>query len=152
MKLEFDPRLEALLDTELKNLPPLQAPASIAINVLSVITARTRLPWWRHSWWDWPVAAKAAFLLIAIALAGAAGHGGMVLDEGFASYSEHVTARLSPFASVWETLGTVAGALGLIWEKAAEPFLLHALVGLGFLYLAFLGLGTACFRYVLKRR
>jgi hypothetical protein len=151
MKTEFDPKLEALLNAELKKLPLVQAPPTLAANVLEKIAARARLPWWQHSWWDWPATAKAAFLLIALAIVTAISRGGVLLDQGLANYSQQVTERLSPVASVWDTTQTLINALGLLWEKAAQPFLLYGLVGLGAVYLVSLGLGTVCFRYVLKR-
>lgn len=151
MKPESDPKLEALLSAELKRLPLVKAPPTLAANVLEQIAARARRPWWQHSWWDWPVTAKAAFLLIALAIVSAISRGGVLLDQGLANYSQQVTEHLSPMASVWDTTQTLINALGLLWEKAAQPFLLYGLVGLGALYLVSLGLGTACFRYVLKR-
>ena len=82
MKHEFDPKLESLLDAELKNLPLLAAPPSLLANVMSAIAARARLPWWQRAWWDWPLTAKAAFLLLALAIAGAFSGGGIIIDEG----------------------------------------------------------------------
>ena len=59
MEPEFDSKLEALLNSELKALPPLKAPSSLAPNVMAILAARARIPWWQRAWWDWPLSAKA---------------------------------------------------------------------------------------------
>ena len=151
MKPESDSQLEALLHAELKKLPSFSAPPAMARNVLEILAARTRRPWWCYSWWDWPSAAKAAFLALAILIVGMASQGGVILNRGIAGYSDQVTARLSPVASVWETTETFHNALALVWEKAGQPFLIYGLIAGGILYLGFLALGTVCFRYVLRR-
>ena len=58
MKPELDPRLAALVDAELKKLPPLAAPESLARDVMAVLAARANTPWWHRAWWDWPLTAK----------------------------------------------------------------------------------------------
>lgn len=151
MKPEFDPKLESLLDAELKQLPPLAAPASLLPNVMSAIAARAASPWWKRAWWDWPLTAKAAFLLLALAIAGAFSGGGVMLDEGVSNYSQQVVERLGPAASLWDTVLTILNAVGSLVEKIGQPVLLYAAIFTGLLYLTCLGLGTVCVRYALKR-
>ena len=151
MEPDIDPKLESLIDAELKQLPPLKAPASLVPQVMALLAARERLPWWRLAWWDWPVAAKMAFLVIGVALAGVAGSGGVMLDQGIANYSQEVTGRLSPMSSLWDSFHTLSGTAGLLWQKAAQPLLLHAMIFAGVLYVACLGLGTVFVRSVMKR-
>jgi hypothetical protein len=151
MKPEFDPQLEAILDAELKKLPPIPAPPSLLSNVMSAIAARDRLPWWQRAWWDWPLVAKAAFLLIALAIAGAFSGGGAVLDEGVANYSQHVAGRFGPLTGLWETVLTILNVLWSLVEKIGRPVLLYAATAICLLYLSCLGLGTVCVRYALKR-
>jgi hypothetical protein len=151
MKSEFDPKLEALLDAELKQLPPITAPASLLPNVLSAIAARAELPWWQRAWWDWPLTAKAAFLLLALTIAGVFSGGGVMLDEGVSHYSQQVTERLGPVKSIWDAVATLLTVTWSLVDKFGQPFFLYAAIGIGLLYLAFLGLGTVCVRYALKR-
>lgn len=151
MKSEFDPKLESLLDEELKKLPPVAAPASLLPNVMSAIAARAQLPWWERAWWDWPLTAKAAFLLLALAIVGAFSSGGVMLDAGVSNYSQQVVERFGPLASLWETVLTVLNVLRSLVEKIGQPVLLYAATLIGLLYLACLGLGTVCVRYALKR-
>jgi arginine exporter protein ArgO len=86
-----------------------------------------------------------------MAIAGAFSGGGVMLDNGITTYSQQVTERLAPVAGIWDTALTVISAMGLFWEKAAQPFVLYALIFAGALYLTCVGLGTACVRYALKR-
>ena len=152
MKPEFDdPKLESLLHAELQKLPPVAAPASLLPIVMSAIAARVRLPWWQRAWWDWPWTAKAAFLLIAVAIAGAFSGGGVMLEEGVSNYSQQMVERLGPVASLWDTVLTILNAAGSLVEKIGQPVFLYAAIFIGLLYLTCLGLGTVCVRYALKR-
>jgi hypothetical protein len=151
MPPEFDPNLEALVDAELKKLPPIPAPQSLLPKVLSAIAARARQPWWQRAWWDWPLAAKAAFLLLALAVVSAVSGGGVILDEGVAAYSQRVVERLTPVGGLWDSIQTVVNAVALSLQKLSQPFMLYALIFVGATYLICVGLGTACVRYALKR-
>jgi len=151
MNSEFDPKLEALMSAELKKLPPVAAPASLLPGVLSAIAARARLPWWQRAWWDWPLTAKAAFLLLALAIVGAFSGGGVMLDEGVSSYSQQVVERFGPVTSLWETVLTILNAVGSLMGTIGQPLLIYAATLIGLLYLTCLGLGTVCVRYALKR-
>jgi hypothetical protein len=151
MKPEFDPRLESLVGAELKKLPPITAPGSLLPGVLAAIAARARLPWWQRAWWDWPLAAKAAFLLLALAIAGAFSTGGIVIDQGVSTYSQQMVERLGPLTSLWNTVLIVLGALRSVVEKIGQPLMLYVAAFFGVLYLTCLGLGTVCVRYAMKR-
>lgn len=151
MEPELDPKLEALLSSELKALPPLKAPASLAPNIMAILAARARLPWWRQAWWDWPLSAKAAFVVLAITVAGAMGGGGLLLGEDALSYSADLMERFNPSEGVFWNFLPLADAAALVWEHFAQPFLFYGAVLAGALYLMFVGLGTVCFRLTLKR-
>jgi hypothetical protein len=151
MTPEFDPKLEALIGAELKQLPPPPAPGALLHNVLAAIAARARLPWWQRAWWDWPLAAKAAFLLIALAIVGAFSSGGVMIDDGLSTYSQQVAERFGPATSLWQSILPVIKVVPALVEKIGQPLLLYAAIFAGLLYLMCLGLGTVCVRYALKR-
>jgi len=151
MDPEIDPKLEALLGEELKMLPALSAPTSLVPRVMAILAARHALPWWQRSWWDWPRAAKAAFLLVAVAIAGAFGGGGVLLDQGVVNYSQQVTERLAPASTLWDTALSLRTAAGLLWARAAQPLLVTLMIAAGLLYLICVGVGTAFVRSTLKR-
>jgi hypothetical protein len=152
MSAEFDPKLEPLIDAALKELPPLSAPGTLVPGVMAILKTRLqRQPWWRQVWWDWPLPAKAAFLLLALALFGGFGRGGLILDYGVTSYSQQLFERLAPVTNLGDTLLTLFSAAGLLGQKAADLLLVYVLILAGALYLTCLLLGTACVRYALKR-
>ena len=151
MKDEFDPKLEALLSDELKALPPLQAPATLATGVMAILAARARVPWWQRAWWDWPLSAKAAFVVLTIAVAGAMGGGGHFLGEGAAGYSADLMERFNPADGIFGNFTPLADAAILMWHQFAQPFVFYGAVLAGALYLMFVGLGSVCFRLAAKR-
>ncbi len=151
MEPEFDPKLESLLSDELKALPPVKAPASLASNIMAVLNARARLPWWQRSWWDWPLTAKVAFVLFAVSLAGLAGGGGHILSESVTGYSTEVWDGFNGFEESFYLFTPLMDAAALVWERAAQPFLVYLALFAGALYLTCVGVGTACFRYAFKR-
>lgn len=151
MDPEIDPKLETLLGAELKKLPLLSAPTSLVPRVMAILATRQALPWWQRSWWDWPLAAKAAFLLIAVAIAGAFGSGGVLVDQGVVNYSQQMTERLGPASTLWDTAVSLRTAAGHLWAQAAQPLLVTLLIAAGMLYLICVGVGTAFVRSALKR-
>lgn len=151
MEPEMDPKLVSLLHRELKQLPPLKAPSSLAPGVMSILAARSRVPWWQRAWWDWPVAAKAAFVVIAIIVAGAFGGGSAFLGSGVSEYSADVAGRLDFSDSILGNFTPLLYAFHRLWEELAQPFLLYGAIAAGAVYLMFIGVGTACFRIALKR-
>lgn len=150
MEPEMDPKLEALLHQELKQLPPLKAPPSLAPNVMAILAARSRVPWWQRAWWDWPVAAKAAFVVIALVVAGAFGGGGAILGDGVNNYSLELSGRLDFSDSILGNFTPLLSAVHRLWEELVQPFLIYGAIAVGAVYLMFIGVGTACFRFAQK--
>ena len=146
-----DPKLESLLDAELKKLPPLPAPAALVPNVLARLAARSARPWWQQAWWDWPLAAQAAFLLLALGIVAAFSTGGLWLDDSVTGYSQQLAERLTPLASLWDTLAPLLNAGVLVWQQATQPPWLYGLILVGALYLACIGAGTMFVRVAWKR-
>lgn len=148
---DLDPKLAAALDRELKSLPPPKAPAALAPAVMALLAARAPLPWWQRAWWDWPLSARAAFIVLTLSVAAIISGGGLVLGEGAADYSADLFERFNPFGLLLDILAPLGAAGLLVWEILVQPFLIYAAVAVGALYLACVAMGTACFRYALKR-
>jgi hypothetical protein len=149
MNVEPDPKLAAQVDQALKRLPDLKAPSSLLRHVLSAIEAQSALPWWRRSWWNWPMSAKAAFAVVTTVLAALLSGGGYVLSEGATVYSKQWTDRLPAadlqapsFDSLWNAVHLLAQSFQPLFHYAAFAGVL--------LYLVCIGLGTACFRFAVK--
>jgi hypothetical protein len=150
MQPEFDPKLESLIHQELRKLPELPAPPNLAPRVLAAIHARVSKPWWRQSWWNWPLAAQVAFLVIAVAIAGAFTQSGLMVDDSVRSYSQQVTEQASTLSALLDSFAPLLNAVALLWQKA-QPLLLYGLVLALGLYLACVGVGTMFVRVAIKR-
>lgn len=148
--MNLDPQLEQLLDDELKKLPAVTAPPALLRDVLAQLEARAASPWWQRAWWQWPVAAQAAFIILALALVAAVTTGGALLNDEATLWLQSLTAHASGFTSTWNTFAPLGDAGLLLWEKTAQPLLLYGLIAAGVLYLACVGLGTMVFRVAWK--
>ena len=144
MEPELDPDLEAIVDQELRKLPPLRAPATLLPRVMAAVQTRLTLHWWQRAWWDWPRAAQAAFLAVSLAVAALVTNSGLMLDRGVQTYSEQLVDGVS---TLWRYITPLVNVLALLLEKA-QPLLIPALVAAAILYLMFLGCGTIFVRVV----
>ena len=148
---DLDPKRDASLDRELKSLPLPKAPDALVPALMALLAARARVPWWQRAWWDWPLPAKAAFLILTLSVAALISGGGHVVGEGVADFSTDFLDRFNPFGLFLDILAPLGAAGLLVWEMLVQPFLLYAAVAAGALYLACVAMGTACLRYALKR-
>jgi len=144
--------LEAWIDRELRKLPLVEAPPTLAPRVLAAVRARQALPWWRQPLWFWPAPARAGFLILALLVAVAICGGGWWVENGVRAYAgqagEHV-GRLTGWTNWGESL---AGLFQGLWAHLHDPWVLAALgVCLGAYFLC-LGLGTTLLHVALRRR
>src|SRR5687768_10685115 len=58
--------LETFIGRVLRGQPLLRAPAALEQRVLEELEHRALLPWWKQSFTKWPMAARAAFLMLCI--------------------------------------------------------------------------------------
>src|SRR5437867_829054 len=68
MNYEYEKKLEAEIDREIKRLPELLAPHTLLLRVMKAIESRASLPWYRQSWQVWPVAARVLSLAVLLLL------------------------------------------------------------------------------------
>ena len=71
MNPEYEGELEAEIARELKGLPQLPAPHTLASRVMLAIEGRANVAWYRQPWQTWPVALRMGSLVILLALFGA---------------------------------------------------------------------------------
>jgi len=131
---DAEQRLEQLLDRTLRALPARRAPASIETRVLGELQRRAALPWWRQSFARWPQAARAAFVVLCIAL--------VAFESG---------ALSMPLAQRALVMAGAAGQLALSLGRMAPPDWVY--VGLAVsavLYATLFGLGAAACALFLK--
>lgn len=60
--------LEALIERTLRNQPARRAPDNLQSQVLAAIEQRNARRWWRKEFGNWPLAARAGFVVLCLAL------------------------------------------------------------------------------------
>lgn len=147
MNPEYEKELAAEIDRELKGLPELSAPRTLAHRVMRAI-GRTALPWYRRSWQRWPLGLQAATLGLLLALFGALCYGGWKLPEtsSFDAARHQVHGWTAGAAAVWNTLSVLLGAVILAVKNLSTGFLAAGLMAVAFAYALSLGLGKVCLR------
>lgn len=140
--------LERLIGQAVRELPARRAPSSLEQRVQAEIARRAALPWWRKSFVHWPIAMRAAFVVICASVAGLAytvvawATAGVHLAEIKAAFapefrSVEVASRfvkaLADFATV------VFGAIPPLWLYAGLAVIVAC-------YVTLFGVGAAAYR------
>jgi uncharacterized membrane protein len=157
MKLNSDnlneAKLEAILHRQLRQLPDLRAPQTLAPRVMAAIQAKARLAWWRQPFWSWPLLARVG--LESLATVGI----GLLLWLGWMLQGTAIGPVAAPpsgklfmaLQSVLELATILGNAMLVIGRSGLQPWLL---VGLGMtmlMYLLCLGAGTTLVRVAYRR-
>lgn len=141
------------IDTALKALPALRAPAGLSVRVMAKIRAR-ELPWHRQAWIAWPMIARSAMLTVltglfaSICLATYKMPGLPALQN----FKSEVGSGFSSVSAVWQAAATILAAIPSVVKTIPTVWLatLAAAAALG--YLACIGLGTLYFRVAFSER
>lgn len=148
--MNHEPQLESLIDRELKSLPALDAPGTLAPRVMAALAARAALPWYRCAWQTWPRAGQVlALAALAAVFAGLAVAGGQLFHNSGVRPTGGWFATVSLVTSL---LATVGEALLLAVKHLHPAWLAAGLLVLSAGWLSCLGLGTAIFRLAMPRR
>jgi hypothetical protein len=130
--------LERVFDCAVRELPLRRAPTSLESRVFRELERRAALPWWRRSFTHWPLAARAAFLLICGASAGLA-------IAGAATAAADV--RSLYWAREIGALMASGGSLVTLLARIAPPLWLYEGIAVcGVLYAFLFGLGAVLYR------
>lgn len=121
---------------------------------MAMIQARAALPWYRRTWWHWPVLAQVVSLLAVSALLGMATWLLLHLASGQweATVTQEAKSVLAPLAPLWSLLTTLVEALALVVKSAGGSVLLIASSLCLVMYLSCVGLGTVFYRVAVGRR
>ena len=154
MNFEYEKRLEAEVDRELKGLPELMAPHTLVLRVMKAIQARLGLPWYRQSWQMWPIALRAVTLVVLLALFGGVCFGTWKLThlESFAAAMQRTGVWFAGFGAIWHAAGALLNALILALKNLGTGFLIACFAALAIGYALCVGLGTIYLRLGLARR
>jgi hypothetical protein len=133
-----DEKIERLLKGALGGLPLRRAPDALQRRVLDALAARAALPWWRRNFAQWPMAARAAFVVLCVALAG------LTLTSGLTQHLDSETWTWArPAMGAMAAFGGVANwAVSLV----PPPLLYAALIVGASLYALLFGLGAFAYR------
>jgi hypothetical protein len=126
------------LDRALRELPLRRAPTSLESRVLRELERRALLPWWRRSFTHWPLAARAAFLVVCAAAAGLAISGGAAAAADVRSlvWAREIAALMASGGSL----------LTLLARIAPPPWLYEGIAVCAVLYAILFGLGAVLYR------
>jgi hypothetical protein len=154
MNSQYEERLAAEVDQELKSLPELQAPSTLIQRVSAAIEQRRSSPWYRQPWPAWPVPMRAAALAILAAFFAALCLGAWKLPdtEGYVAVARHAAGWCSGLATVWHALIALVTSLAQAVQLLGRVFLLGCFAVVALAWALCLGLGTACLRLALARR
>jgi ABC-type nitrate/sulfonate/bicarbonate transport system permease component len=154
MNSEYEKRLEAEIDRQLKALPELAAPSGLMSQVMARIEQRAVQPWYRRSWQTWPVTLQGFSLVALLALFGGICFGGWELARAasFSSAAETLRGWLSGLSLIWNVATTLANAAALALKQLGTGFLIGCLLALALGYAACVGLGTVYVRLAMARR
>lgn len=141
-------RLQRLMERTLRNLPSRPAPRALQERVLRELERRAARPWWRQDFAHWPPLARAAFVVICVALIGLA-----VMGGDWTTTSHSLQSLYQPGAplisSARRALAVAAAAreLTTLVVTAIPPAWLYMALAAGaMLYAVLFGLGAAAYR------
>lgn len=139
---------ERELDRRLAELPDLEAPASLIGRVNAALAAEAAVPWWRKSWWFWPVSVRVASVALLAATAVLLGLLYVEVREAvLASYWQQAVSEwrmaVDPFVQLFHALGRAAEMT--VRQLCGTACIFVAAASLG-LYLLCVGVGTALYR------
>jgi len=154
MNVNYDSELELRVDRELKSLPLLAAPPTLAPRVMAAIASRAAAPWYQQPWQAWPIPARAAALMVLVVFFGSLCLGVWRLPdtEGYLAASRHATGWLSFLTTIWNAMNAVLGTLAEAVQQLNRVILIGCLTAVALAWAICLGLGTACLRFALARR
>ena len=154
MSFDYEKRLEAEVDRELKRLPELTAPQTLMLRVTAAIEKRPSLPWYRQSWQMWPLPLQAASFVLLMALFGLLCFGTWKLShaESFAAAMQPPLNWLSGLGAIWHVLTVVLNSVALAVKQLGTGILIACAAALAMGYAMCVGLGTVYLRLALARR
>lgn len=154
MNPNHETQLAALVDRELKALPPLSAPPSLSPRVMAALAAQARAPKYRNGWQTWPLAWRAASFVILVAI-----FAGLCFTGWQASQTASVTALTAKLSGVFSLVSLAGKTLGVLGDAAAQAFrslgtgvMVAAVAVVLFAYASCAALGSFYVRLAFARR
>jgi len=147
-------KLEQFVSEAVHGLPSRRAPSSLESRVQAEIARRAAQPWWRKSFLNWPLGARAVFVvvcglvvrfaLLAISTASKAPAAAQV-KTSFESELVWLRAARALGESLAHSLEAIVGGVPSLWLYGGAAVLVA-------LYVALFGLGAAAYRTLYASR
>jgi hypothetical protein len=154
MNLNDENELEALIDRELKALPPLTAPDALAARIMSKATAPQSIAWYQAGWQNWPLALRATSFLILLAVFAGLCFGGWQISQikSVSQAGEKVSTAFALMNLAGEILGVLRDAVVLVVGQVGIGYFLGALAVLAAAYAMCLALGSFYVRFAFSAK
>lgn len=154
MKNDPDDKLEKLIHRELAKLPDLQAPETLIPRVMEAIRTQAQMPWWRRSWFNWPIGPRMLSMSFAVGLFSLVFTGVAFFWQDVIAFVSIGTFRdwLGQFSVVESFFSTLANAVVVILSTIGNFWLTLSLTIAFLAYLSCVGIGTVCFRLAINKR
>ncbi|MSU49566.1 MAG: hypothetical protein EXS37_10845 [Opitutus sp.] len=147
-------KLEQLIHRTLRDLPPRRAPQSLEARVLAELARRAALPWWRKSFVNWPVPARAGFLVLSVGVVKLVLIAAVWVMAGFDT-AQFRDAFTQPFA--WMETGlavvnAISGFADIMLRNIPPLWLYGGIAIIASLYATLFGLGTVAYKALHAQR
>jgi hypothetical protein len=144
--------LELLVTRTLRDQPPMHAPATLEARVAQDIARHAASPWWQRGFRRWPLAARAAFLLVSLATIAKTVEATAWLLGSLRGAPMHVASArpVLQIEAAGKVIETLAAAGTWILDSIPSPWLYSAVLAGVALYAMFFGLGAAAYRTLYK--
>ena len=147
-------QLEQFVSEAVRGLPSRRAPSSLEMRVQDEIARRAALPWWRKSFLNWPLGARAVFvvvcgLVVRFILMAIASPSTVSATEHvkttFASELIWVRAARAVMESLVHSVDAIVSVIPPLWLYGGAAIVIA-------LYVALFGLGAAAYRTLYASR
>jgi hypothetical protein len=154
MKPDYEHRLEQELERELRQLPLLRAPESLAARVMSQLQQRTRVAWYRQPWQMWPAPLRWLSMGLLLGAFGGLCYACWLLTRaaGVSVAAHELAETCSGANALLQAAGAILGAFVSVIKHLGLGILIPALILIGLGYATCVGVGTACVRLALAHR
>lgn len=152
---QWNDSLEAKVTQELRQLPVLKAPATLLARVMAALQARQALPWYRRPWQSWPRKIQCLFGPLLTIFPWLAFYLSRIAWNNLATsgVAREVDQKLSLLSLAGSTIDTLVNAFWLAGQALmGQPIIRAGIIVSVLMYLACIGIGTACFRVILNPR
>jgi hypothetical protein len=146
--------IERLIRETLRDLPNRTAPRSLEERVFAEIQRRAALPWWRKSFMHWPIAARAAFIVLSAGLVKLAFLFGMWVTAGVDpnGYKQTFAQQFTWVDSAFAVAHAITGSIEIILRNIPSLWLYGSLAFFAAMYFTLFGLGAAAYKALHIRR